>query len=403
MSTDPSIHQGAYTRAIHSGQEPREQAEGAVATPIFQTASFAFDSVEQAIARSAHLEEGYTYSRIANPTTDALEAKLCALEGAETCCVFGSGMGAISALFLGLCGAGDHVVCANSIYGATHGLLTGPLKRWNLQVTFVDEREPNNIARAIRPDTRLIYIESPSNPTLRLVDLEAVAQVAHDRGVLVAIDNTFATSENQRSLALGIDIVVYSATKYIGGHGDTLGGAVLGRADVLRAVRNAEILVGATMNPFNAFLLLRGAQTLPLRVARHNANALAVARWLEAHPAVESVLYPGLPSHPQHHLARQQMRGFGGVLSFDVGTDARARRVVDAVQLCTIAASLGDVKTLISQPATLSHRFMPSAEREAAGITAGLIRLSVGLEDVEDILADLEGALATLRNNHDEP
>ncbi len=393
MTDELSARQGEATRAIHGGQEP-DPYIGAVSTPIYQTASFAFDSVEQAVARAAHLEDGYSYSRVGNPTTDALERKLALLEGAEAGVVFGSGMGAISALFLGLCRTGDHVVCADSIYGATHGLLTGPLAKWGLGVTFVDAREPGNVARAIRPDTRLVYLESPSNPTLRLVDFEAVAQVAHDRGVLVAADNTFATSMNQLPLSMGVDLVLYSATKYISGHGDTLGGAVLGSEELIRRVRQAEILHGATLSPLNAFLLLRGAQTLPLRVRAHNANALAVARWLEEHPAVGQVIYPGLESHPQHALARHQMRGFGGVVSFDIGSEARAEQCIDALRLCTIAASLGDVKTLVLQPARMSHRFMPPDARATAGITPGLIRLSVGLEDAEDIIADLEQALA---------
>ena len=239
MSSDNDIHQGEATRAIHAGQEP-DPAFGALASPIYQTTAFAYDSIDQAVARAAHLEEGYSYSRVANPTLDALERKLAALEGAEACVTFGSGMGAISALFLGMCGAGDHVVCADSIYGATQGMLTTTFCRWGLQVTFVDAREPSNIARAIGPDTRLVYLESPSNPTLRLVDFEAVAQLAHDRQVPVATDNTFATSVNQRPLEFGVDLVVYSATKYICGHGDTLGGAVLGRNDLLRRIRTEE-------------------------------------------------------------------------------------------------------------------------------------------------------------------
>ncbi|HEY3377587.1 MAG TPA: PLP-dependent aspartate aminotransferase family protein [Armatimonadota bacterium] len=394
MSIDPFTEGGEATRAIHAGQEP-DPAFGAVATPIYQTAAFAYTSVDQAIARAAHLEEGYSYTRVDNPTIAALEQKLALLDGAEDCVAFASGMGAISALFLSVCGAGDHVVCANSIYGATHGLLTTTLQRWGLQVTFVDAREAGNVARAIRPDTRLVYLESPSNPTLRLVDFEAVAQLAHDRGVPVAVDNTFATSVNQCPLRFGIDLVVYSATKYISGHGDTLGGAVLGRTEHIRDIRTVEILVGATISPMNAFLLLRGAQTLPLRMARHNASALRIAEWLSAHPQVLQTIYPGLPSHPQHALACQQMCGFGGVVSFVVDGDTTARRMLDACRLWTIASSLGDVKSLIAQPIHLSHRFLPAPARVEAGITPGLIRLSVGLEDVPDLIADLEQALTT--------
>lgn len=391
MPTDPQ-QSGPSTRAIHGGEAP-DAGAGAVATPIYQTAAFAFDSVEQAVSRTARLEEGYVYTRMGNPTIEALEAKLAYLDGAAACVAFGSGMGAVSGLFLGLCGAGDHVVCADSLYGATCSLLTGPLRRWGLGVTFVDAREPGNVARAIGPETKLVYLESPSNPTLRLVDLEAVAQVAHDRGVPVAVDNTFATSVNQQPLALGVDLVVYSATKYISGHGDTLGGAVLGSRDFIRQVRQAEILVGAALSPLNAFLLLRGTMTLPLRVERHNANALAVARWLQEHPRVLRVHYPGLESHPQHDLAREQMRGFGGIVSFEVEDDEAARRVANAVRLFAIAVSLGDVRSLISQPASMTHRGLSPQARAAAGITGGLIRLSVGLEDAADLIADLAQAL----------
>lgn len=395
MSSEPSAFQGEYTRAIHVGQEP-DPAYGALATPIYQTVAFAYDSIDQAIARAAHLEDGYSYTRIANPTTDALEYKLAELDGAEACTVFATGMGAISAVFLGLCGTGDHIVCANSIYGATHSLLTTTLRHWGLQVTFVDARNACDVAQAVRPDTRLVYVESPSNPTLRLVDLEAIATLAHDRGVLVVVDNTFATSVNQRPLEFGCDLVVYSATKYISGHGDTLGGAALGNAELIRQVRTAEILVGATLNPMNAYLLLRGIQTLPLRMERHNATALAVARWLEKHPLVARTLYPGLDCHPQHELATHQMRGFGGVVAFEVGSDTDARAVIDACRLWTIAASLGDVKSLISQPTAMSHRFVPTHLREEAGITPGLIRLSVGLEDADDLITDLDSALHAL-------
>jgi len=393
MPAAPRQPEGQATRAIHGGQEP-DAAVGAVATPIYQTAAFAVESVEQAVARAAHLEEGYSYTRMGNPTVDALEQKLALLEGAEACVAFGSGMGAISALFLSVCGAGDHVVCADSLYGATCGLLTGTLARWGLQVSFVDARAPGNMARAIRPDTRLVYVESPSNPTLHLVDLEAVATLAHDRGVPLAVDNTFATVINQQPLRLGADLAVYSTTKYVSGHGDTLGGAVLGGHALIRRVRSTEMLVGAALSPFNAFLLLRGAQTHPLRMERHNSNALETARWLQAHPRVLRVAYPGLATHPQHGLARQQMRGFGGMVAFEMPDDASARRVINAVRLCTRAVSLGDVKTLISQPGTMSHRHLPAELRAAAGITPGLIRLSVGLEDLADILADLEQALA---------
>lgn len=395
MAYDPNEFTGEATRAIHGGQQP-DPGYGSVTTPIYQTAAFAYDSIDQAVARAAHLEEGYSYTRVANPTITALEQKLALLEEAEECVCFASGMGAISGLLLGICGAGHHIVCSDSIYGATQGLLTTVMRRWGLGVTFVDAREPGNVARAITPETSLVYLESPSNPALRIVDFEAVAQIAHDRQVLVATDNTFATSINQHPLCLGVDFVVYSATKYISGHGDTLGGAVLGDKRRLSAIRTAEILVGATLSPQNAFLLLRGAQTLALRVARHCANAQTVAEWLQRNARIRRTIYPGLPSHPQYALACQQMRAFGGIVSFEVESDAQARRVIDACRLCTIASSLGDVKTLISLPAQMSHRYLTPTERAAAGITPGLIRLSVGMEDVEDIISDLSQALESM-------
>lgn len=393
MTADSGPYRGEATRAIHGGQRP-DAAIGASATPIYQTAAFAVDNVEQAIARAAHLEEGYYYTRQGNPTVQALEEKLALFDGAEGCVAFASGMGAISTLFMTLCRAGDHVVCTDSVFGGTYTLLTAPLAQWGLSCTFVDAREAGNIARAIRPDTRLVYVESPSNPSLRLVDFEAVAQLAHDRGVLVAADNTFATAYNQQPLRFGVDLVAYSATKYIGGHGDALGGAVLGRNDLVRQIRATAALSGATLSPFNAFLFLRGAQTLPLRMERHNANGLAVAQWLAEQPDIHAVHYPGLPSHTQHQLAVGQMRGFGGVIAFDLGSDEAAKRMINATRLCVISYSLGDVKTLIALPARMSHRALPPQARALAGITPGLVRLSVGLEDVEDILADLEQALA---------
>ena len=390
----PKENFGMHTLAIHAGEEP-DPATGAVATPIHMASTFAFPSAEVAAAVFAGEEEGYIYTRWGNPTVDALERRIAALEGGEAALATASGMAAIATAVMTVAQAGDHIVATRAIYAGTYNLLAKELPRYGVHTTFVDATDPQNVAAAMREETRIVYLESPGNPTLALNDIAAIARIAHDAGALVFIDNTFATPVNQRPLELGADVVLHSATKYLCGHGDAIGGIVVGSADFIAAARTGVLRdVGGVMSPFNAWLILRGVQTLPLRMERHNANALQVARFLEAHPQVRSVSYPGLPSHPQHELARRQMRGFGGMVCFEVRGGVEAgRRLMNRIRLCTLAVSLGDTRTLICHSASTTHSTVPREARLAAGVTDGLVRLSVGLEDPEDIIADLDQAL----------
>jgi len=383
-----------HTLAIHAGEAP-EPATGAVATPIHMASTFAFPSAEVAAAVFAGEEEGYIYTRWGNPTVDALERRVAALEGGEAALAAASGMAAIATAVMTAAQAGDHIVATRAIYAGTYNLLAKELPRYGVHTTFVDATDPQNVAAALREETRIVYLESPGNPTLALNDIAAIARIAHDAGALVFIDNTFATPINQRPLELGADVVLHSATKYLCGHGDAIGGIVVGAADFIAAARTGVLRdVGGVMSPFNAWLILRGVQTLPLRMERHNANALQVARFLEAHPQVAWVSYPGLPSHPQHALAQRQMRGFGGMVCFEVRGGVEAgRRLMNRIRLCTLAVSLGDTRTLICHSASTTHSTVPREARLAAGVTDGLVRLSVGLEDPEDIIADLDQAL----------
>jgi methionine-gamma-lyase len=382
------------TLAVHAGHI-RDPAYGAVAAPIYQTTTFAFESAEQGARRFAGEEDGYIYTRYGNPTTKVFEDKIAALEGAEAAQGAASGMAAVTAALLTLLKGGDHLVATDSIYAAVHVLLSETLPPLGIECSFVDGTHAERIAEAVRPNTRVIYFETPGNPALKLVDIAAVVAIARDAGVTTVADNTFATPINQRPMELGVDIVIHSATKYLGGHGDLIGGAILGSQDFINALWHKHIQLGGALSPFNSFLIARGMQTLPLRMAAHNANALRVAEFLEQHPAVERVIYPGLPSHPQHELARMQMSGYGGMVCFELkGGVAAGRQLMNSVKLCTLTVSLGDVKTLICHPASMTHAAVPPAEREKAGITDGLVRLSVGIEDAEDLIADLGQALS---------
>lgn len=384
---------GPRTRALHAGYRP-EPVTGAVTPPIYQTATFAFASAQQGAARFAHEEEGYIYTRYANPTSAVFETRLAALEGAQAALSTASGMAAITTVLLGLLRAGDHVIATDALYTATHRFLTVTLPGLGVQCTIVDGARPEAILEALRPETKVIYCETPGNPTLKLVDLAALAEIGREHGLTTVVDNTFATPINQRPLELGLDLVVHSATKYLGGHGDIIGGAICGSAAMIERLWETSIQLGGTPSPFNSFLAARGLQTLPLRMAAHNENGLRIAQFLQDHPAVERVIYPGLPSHPQHDLARRQMDGFGGMVCFELKGGLEAgQRMMDAVELCTLAVSLGDVKTLISHPASMTHALVPREERLRVGITDGLVRLSVGLEDFADLAEDLDRAL----------
>jgi cystathionine beta-lyase/cystathionine gamma-synthase len=374
------------TRAIHAGQPP-DPATGAVAVPIYQTSTFAQEAVG--------VHKGYEYSRSGNPTRAALETCLASLEGGRHGLAFASGLAATDCVMHWL-NAGDHVVVMEDAYGGTYRLFRRVYERVGLRFSFVDATRLANVEAAFEPSTRLVWLESPTNPLLKLVDVAGVAALAHARQARVAVDNTFMSPYFQRPLELGADLVVHSATKYLGGHSDVVGGAIVVADDALydelKFLQNA---VGGVPGPFDAWLVLRGLKTLAVRMREHERNALAVAQYLARHPRVQQVHYPGLESHPQHELARRQMRGYGGMVSFEVGSGELARQVVQRTRLFTLAESLGGVESLVELPAPMTHASLPPEVRAALGITDGLIRLSVGIEDSADLLADLEQALAT--------
>jgi methionine-gamma-lyase len=385
---------GFATRAIHAGQRP-DPHTGALATPIHQTSTFVFSDVEQGAARFAGQEAGYIYTRIGNPTQSALEEKMAVLEGGEAALAFGSGMAAITGTVLAMVKSGDHLVADETLYGCTHAFFSHLLPRFGVEVSFVDLSCAGNLERAIRGNTRVVFFETPANPTMKLVDMAAVAGMAGQAGVKVVVDNTFMSPYFQRPLAHGVDVVVHSATKYINGHGDVVAGVAVGGKKFLEEVRLTTLKdLGGVISPFDAWLILRGLKTLAVRMDRHNHNALQVAGFLEAHPRVERVYYPGLASHPQYHLAQKQMSGSGGLISFELKGGLEAgRSMMNRLELCKLAVSLGDADTLIQHPASMTHAVVPREERLKMGITDGLIRISVGLEDAVDIIDDLNRAL----------
>jgi cystathionine beta-lyase/cystathionine gamma-synthase len=374
------------TLAIHAGVDP-EPITGAVMTPIFQTSTY----VQPAVAEPQGGR--FDYGRTANPTREALEASIAALEGGKHGVAFASGIAAIETVLKRL-SSGDHVVSEENTYGGTTRLFTRVLSRFGIEFTFVDTRDPENVARAMRRNTRLVHVETPTNPMMRICDIRAVADVAHEGGALLSVDNTYASPYNQRPLELGADAVVHSSTKYVNGHSDVIGGLVVVNDDTLAdELRFLQKSSGAVPGPMDCFLTLRGIKTLHLRMERHNANGLAVARWLERHRRVDRVIYPGLESHDQHALARRQMSGFTGMVSVDVGTLARAKSLSEGLRWFSLAESLGGVESLVSVPALMTHASVPEERRSAMGLTPGLVRFSVGVEDVDDLLEDLERAL----------
>ncbi len=386
MSNTPNRPLRPASRAIHAGQSP-EPVTGAVMPPIFQTSTYVQPRLGE--------HTGYEYARVQNPTREALERNVAALEEGAHGLAFASGMAAIECILTTVCSAGDHVVCEENVYGGTMRLMLRVLSRLGLEFDFVDGRDPEAIRGALRPRTRLIFLETPSNPLMRLADLESAVAIAREAGALLCVDNTFATPVNQRPLVLGADLVVHSATKYLNGHSDVVGGVLALRddrlAEELAFVRKCS---GGVPGPMDAWLVLRGIKTLHVRMQAHNANGLAVARFLEAHPSVPRVHYPGLESHPQHSLAARQMSGFTGMISVDMESPGRARALVEGTRLFALAESLGGVESLISVPALMTHASVPEERRLAMGVTEGLVRLSVGIEDVEDLLEDLEAALS---------
>lgn len=381
------------TRAVHAGQHP-DPATGAISTPTYQTTAFGYGTLEQGAALFAGEATGYRYSRFANPTVAALEAKLADLEGADAAVAFASGTAACSSLLLGLLAPGDELVFLGPLYGGTEGLLRGMGERWGIKVV---DATAGGLAAALTPATRMVWVETLTNPTLRLHDLAEVARLARAHGAVSVADNTFCTPVLAQPLALGIDLVLHSMTKYLGGHGDATGGIVAGSAERVAAVRKTGLgHVGGNLAPAEAYLFLRGIKTLPLRMAAHCEGALAVARFLQSHPAVRTVHYPGLSMHPQHDLARRQLQGgFGGMVTFELarGERAEAARVLNRLRLFTQAVSLGDVDSLACHPASTTHSFVSPAARAAAGVGEGMIRLSVGIEHPDDLVADLAQAL----------
>jgi cystathionine beta-lyase/cystathionine gamma-synthase len=373
------------TICLHAGQEP-DPATGAIITPIYQTSTY----VQEELGR----HKGYEYARTQNPTRAALEANLAAIEGGIAGFAFASGMAAINAILSRLA-SGDRVVVSDNVYGGTFRLFDTVLTRYQLAFTYVDTADLEAVERAFTASTRLLFVETPSNPVMRLTDLRAAADLAHRHDARLVVDNTFASPCLQRPIEFGADLVTHSTTKYLNGHSDSVGGIVVTtRPDDTEWLKFVQNAAGAILSPFDSWLVLRGTKTLPIRMAQHNANGLALAEFLAGHPKVKHVFYPGLPSHPQYALAKRQMRGFGGMLAFEMGSLEAVRRVLNGVRLMALAESLGGVETLISHPATMTHASVPAARRAALGITDGLVRISAGIEDIEDLKEDLTQALA---------
>ena len=372
------------TICIHAGQEP-DPSTGAIITPIFQTSTYVLEELGR--------HKGFEYARTQNPTRLALENNIAAIEGGRAAYAFASGMAAIGAI-ASMLKSGDHVVVTDNTYGGTFRLFDKVLTRYELTFSYVDTSRPELIEQAMRPNTRMLFVETPTNPVLRLTDMARAADIARARNVRLVVDNTFASPYLQRPIEFGADMVIHSTTKYLNGHSDSIGGVVVAtRDDDIEWLKFIQNAAGAILSPFDSWLVLRGTKTLAVRMAQHNANGQALATFLASHPKVKHVIYPGLPDHPQHDLARRQMRGFGGMLSFDVGTFENARRVCNRVRLMALAESLGGVETLLSHPASMTHASVPAETRAAIGITDSMVRISAGIEDAQDLIDDLKQAL----------
>ncbi|SJZ76665.1 methionine-gamma-lyase [Cetobacterium ceti] len=390
-----NLNCGFGTKAIHGGNV--KNPYGTLSTPIYQTSTFVFDSAEQGGKRFALEEDGYIYSRLGNPTLTVLEDKIALLEEGEAAMCTASGIGAISSTLWTVLKAGDHVLADKTLYGCTFALLNHGLTRFGIEVTFIDTSDLNAVKENLRPNTRVVYLETPANPNLKIVDIAAVSKIAHEnKNTLVVVDNTFSTPYCQQPLKLGADIVVHSATKYLNGHGDVIAGFVVSNKEIVTQVRLVGVkdMTGSVLSPFDAYLVIRGLKTLEIRMRQHCANAMKVAEFLEKHDKIEKVYYPGLKSHEGYDIAAKQMKNFGGILSFELkgGFDA-GKKLLNNLDLCTLAVSLGDTETLIQHPASMTHSPYTKEERMKAGITDGLVRLSVGLEDPEDIIEDLRKGL----------
>lgn len=389
---------GFGTVSIHGGS--CKNPYGTLAVPIFQTSTFVFDSAEQGGKRFALEEPGYIYSRLGNPTTTVLEDKIAQLESGEAAVATSSGMGAISSVMWTILKAGDHIISDKTLYGCTFAFFSHGLSRFGIEVSFVDTADGEAVKKAMKPNTRAVYLETPANPNLKIVDIKRIAEIAHTNpNTLVVVDNTFSTPYCQRPLELGADIVVHSATKYLNGHGDVIAGMVISRKDLVDQIRLVGIkdMTGSVLGPMEAYLIIRGMKTLEVRMRKHCENALKVAEFLEAHDKVAEVYFPGLKSHPGHEIAAKQMDAFGGIMSFELKGGFEAGKILlNNLKLCSLAVSLGDTETLIQHPASMTHSPYTKEERMEAGITDGLVRLSVGLENIEDIIADLEYGLSKI-------
>ena len=398
MNPEELRKSGFATRAVHVGAEKNQH--GTLASPIYQTSTFVFDDAEQGGRRFALEEGGYIYTRLGNPTLTTVEEKVASLEGAEACMSASSGMGAITSAVWVCVEQGDHIVAGKTLYGCTYAFFEHGLKRYGVDVTFVDMRDPENVRKAMRPNTKLVYVETPANPNMYIADIEAIAKIAHaQEGVRVMVDNTFCTPYLCRPLEFGADIIVHSATKFLNGHGDVIAGFICGSQEYINQVRLVGVkdLTGSVLGPFEAFLINRGIKTLHVRMDRHCENAQKVAEFLEKHPNVESIAYPGLASFPQKALADKYMKQPGSMIAFEVKGGLEAgRKLMNSVHLATLAVSLGDTETLIEHPASMTHSPYTPEERAASDISEGMVRLSVGLEDAEDIIADLKQALDQL-------
>ena len=391
---------GFGTRAVHAGNV-RDTQYGSLTMPIYQTSTFYFDSCEQGGRRFAGEEGGYIYTRLGNPTTTVLENKIAALEGGEACAAASSGMGAISSCLWSIAGAGKHIIADETLYGCTFALLSHGMTQYGVEVTFTDLSKLENLTANLRENTVAVYLETPANPNLKITDIELLAKTAHEYNpeILVVCDNTFASPALQNPLKLGADVVVHSATKYLNGHGDVIAGFVVGSAEFITKVKmfGLKDMTGATLGPFESWLILRGLKSLEIRVERHTASAKKIAEYLYNNDKVEHVNYPGLPTHPGHEIAKRQMKDFGGMISFEIkGGKEAGMKFCNALKLCTIAVSLGDAETLIEHPASMTHSTYGPEDLKAAGISAGLIRLSVGLEKADDIIADMHQAFDSI-------
>lgn len=385
---------GFDTRLVHAGHRP--DPTGAVTVPIYQSSTFAFRNAQHGAELFAGADDGYIYTRLGNPTTRALEDNVAELENGWGAIATASGMGAVSAVYLALLEHGAHVVSTAAVYGPSRGLIEKHLSRFGVSATFVDTSDAEAVRRAMQPNTKLLYVESPANPAMQVTDLAAMAAIAREHGCVLAVDNTFASPYLQKPLDLGADVVLHSVTKFINGHADIVGGVIVTKTEAMyRRIRPLMIALGSNMDPHQAFMVIRGLKTLGIRVERAQENAMRIARWIEARPEVAWVRYIGLPSHPQHEIAKRQMSGFGSMISFELKGGVEAgRALMDHVKLATLAVSLGGVETLIEHPASMTHAGVPRADRLEAGITDGLVRYSVGIENVEDLIADLEQAFA---------